>query len=67
MAAVRSTETLVSYHITTQRHNPEDYDLNLPRCEDLRSGRHLEYLHMTVTSYRQSDVTAQVMFHFQTQ
>jgi hypothetical protein len=27
--APRSSETLVSYHITTRRHNPEDHDLNL--------------------------------------
>jgi hypothetical protein len=24
----RSSETLVSYHITTQHHNPEDHNLN---------------------------------------
>jgi hypothetical protein len=27
MVAVRSSETLMSYHITTRRHNPEDLDL----------------------------------------
>jgi len=33
MEAVRSSETLVSYHNTTCRHNPEDLDLNLhPRA-----------------------------------
>jgi hypothetical protein len=26
MEAARASETLVSYHITTQRHNPEDND-----------------------------------------
>jgi hypothetical protein len=26
MDAARSSETLVSYHITTRRHNPEDLD-----------------------------------------
>jgi len=28
MVAVRSSETLVSYHNITWRHNPEDLDLN---------------------------------------
>jgi hypothetical protein len=27
----------VSLHITTQRHNPEDHDLNLKRRENLKS------------------------------
>jgi hypothetical protein len=27
-----TSETLVSYHKTTLRHNPEDLDLNLHRC-----------------------------------
>jgi hypothetical protein len=34
--AARSSETSVSYHITTQRHNPEDRDLNLRRREELK-------------------------------
>jgi hypothetical protein len=33
MEAGRSFETLISYHRTTRRHNPEDLDLNLPRRE----------------------------------
>jgi hypothetical protein len=28
MEAARSSETLVSYHITARRHNPEDGDMN---------------------------------------
>jgi len=35
--AVFFSETLVSYHITTRRHNPQDYDLNLHRSADLKS------------------------------
>jgi hypothetical protein len=29
MEAARSSEALVSYHITAWRHNPEDLDMNL--------------------------------------
>jgi hypothetical protein len=32
----RSSETLVSYHITTQRHNPEDSNLKLDCRENLK-------------------------------
>jgi len=35
MEAARSSETLVSYHKTTQRHSPEDHDLNLLFVYDL--------------------------------
>jgi hypothetical protein len=33
----RYFEKLVSYSKTTRRHNPEDLDVNLHRCENLRS------------------------------
>jgi hypothetical protein len=36
MEAARSSETSVSYHITTRRHNPEDRDLNPHRRENLK-------------------------------
>jgi hypothetical protein len=39
-AAARSSETLVPYHITTLRHNPENRDLKLYCSENLKS---LEY------------------------
>jgi len=35
--AARFSETLVSYHNTTRRHNPYTFDLNLNRLENLKS------------------------------
>jgi len=37
MEAGRSSETLVTYRITTRRHNPEDHDVNLHRRVNLKS------------------------------
>jgi hypothetical protein len=37
MEAILTSETLVTYHNTTQRHNPEDLDLNFHRCESFKS------------------------------
>jgi hypothetical protein len=37
MEAASSCGTMVSYHIITQGHNPEDHDLNLHCCENLKS------------------------------
>jgi hypothetical protein len=28
-----TTDTLVSYHITTRRHNPDDYDMKDEKCK----------------------------------
>jgi len=39
--AARFSETMVSPHVTTRCHNPEDHDLNLHRCENLKSLRHV--------------------------
>jgi hypothetical protein len=35
MEAAMSSETLVSYRNIMRRHNPEDFVLNLHRCENL--------------------------------
>jgi hypothetical protein len=37
MEAARPSETLLSYHNTTQRHNPEDFDLKHHRRESFRT------------------------------
>jgi hypothetical protein len=51
MEASRSIETSVPYRKTTQRHNSEDFDLDLHSCENLRSYvLILSLFHMTVKS-----------------
>jgi len=49
MEATRSSETLLSYRITTERHNPEYGDMNLHRRENLicRNIKFAKYLLLT--------------------
>jgi hypothetical protein len=37
MEAARLSETLVSYHTSRRRHNPEKHDTNFHRREDLKT------------------------------
>jgi len=37
METAQSSETLVSYRMTTRCNNPEDHDTNLHCCENLKS------------------------------
>jgi len=36
MEAALTSETLVFYHVTTQRHNPGEYNMNITRREILK-------------------------------
>jgi hypothetical protein len=43
MHVARSSETLITYHITTRRQNPEDRDLNLHPRKNLESCKKISY------------------------
>jgi len=45
MEAAWSPEIVVSYHITTWRHNPEDTDVNLNRSENLKYSKNYVHIH----------------------
>jgi hypothetical protein len=47
----RSSETLVSYHITTRRHNPEVLDLNLQRRDNFKPRNVYEHSPFTAEDF----------------
>jgi len=51
MEAAQSSETLVSYHISTRGHNPEDHDMNLQRRESLKTGEQIPAISVFTVVY----------------
>jgi hypothetical protein len=52
MEAARTSETVVSCHINTWHHNPDDLNLNLHCCENLKS-RLMNSIQENIPLYKQ--------------
>jgi hypothetical protein len=68
MEAIRSSETLLSCHITTRRHKPEDPDLNLHHRENLKSRTvkytsHLVFKEFYMIAISQNEQSVKVRGH----